>query len=164
MLLLFLTKTNFAIAFLRRLPPEQASAPWYRYWGQRCLQFCIRKAVHHKEAVESRDWSLGVLSSAMEKDILLAFHYYTLMYVRCTESGLFSELVPERKSRLIWASEVVCGYLICAELRSTYRWDSCTSLRPLPVQHARLLQPTSWLDPGSIHEAFNHEKNLPEWP
>ena len=121
MLLLFLTKTNFAIAFLRRLPPEQASAPWYRYWGQRCLQFCIRKAVHHKEAVKSRDWSLGVLSSAMEKDILLAFHYYTLMYVRCTESGLFSDFVPEQKSRLIWASEVVCGYLICAELRSTYR-------------------------------------------
>ncbi|OLP89170.1 hypothetical protein AK812_SmicGene29410 [Symbiodinium microadriaticum] len=90
----------------RLLTPDlaQASAPWYRYWGQRCLQFCIRKAVHHKE------------------DILLAFHYYTLMYV-------------------------VCGYLICAELRSTYR----------------LLQPTSWLDPGSIHEAFNHEKNLPEW-
>eukprot|EP00439_Symbiodinium_sp_Y106_P080426 s855_g19.t1 len=85
----------------------QASVPWYKYWGRRCHQLCIRKAEDHKE------------------DILLAFHYYTLMYV-------------------------VCGYLICTELRSSYR----------------LLQPTHWLDPGSIREEFHDdekEKRLPEW-
>ncbi|CAE7835186.1 unnamed protein product [Symbiodinium sp. CCMP2592] len=85
----------------------QASVPWYKKWGRKCHQLCIRKAEDHKE------------------DILLAFHYYTLMYV-------------------------VCGYLICTELRSSYR----------------LLQPTNWLDPGSIREAFHDdekEKRLPEW-